>query len=76
MSLPLTAMGAPGPPAPTRDWVGAGQGWLLFLLNHRAEPVEVTARTGGVDLLTGDRTTIGAPLRLPAYGVVVLGENG
>ncbi|MBQ1019769.1 beta-galactosidase [Micromonospora sp. D93] len=48
---------------------------LLFLLNHRAEPVEVTARTGGVDLLTGDRTAAGAALRLPAYGVVVLEED-
>ncbi|MFG1866879.1 beta-galactosidase [Micromonospora arborensis] len=45
---------------------------LLFLLNHRAEPVEVTARTSGVDLLTGDQTVAGASLRLPAYGVVVL----
>ncbi|WP_327040812.1 beta-galactosidase [Micromonospora ureilytica] len=48
---------------------------LLFLLNHRAEPVEVTARTGGVDLLTGDRTAAGGALRLPAYGVVVLEED-
>ncbi|RQX10181.1 beta-galactosidase [Micromonospora ureilytica] len=48
---------------------------LLFLLNHRAEPVEVTARTGGVDMLTGDRTAAGAALRLPAYGVVVLEED-
>ncbi|MEV1320491.1 beta-galactosidase [Micromonospora arborensis] len=45
---------------------------LLFLLNHRAEPIEVTAPTGGVDLLTGDQTVAGASLRLPAYGVVVL----
>ncbi|MEW2427112.1 beta-galactosidase [Micromonospora sp. NPDC047644] len=48
---------------------------LLFLLNHRAEPVEVTARTGGVDLLTGERTAAGGALRLPAYGVVVLEED-
>ncbi|MCO1594660.1 beta-galactosidase [Micromonospora sp. RHAY321] len=48
---------------------------LLFLLNHRAEPVEVTASTGGVDLLGGDRTETGQPLRLPAYGVVVLRED-
>ncbi|MFJ6194751.1 beta-galactosidase [Micromonospora sp. NPDC092111] len=48
---------------------------LLFLLNHRAEPVEVTARTGGVDLLTGDRVPPGGPLRLPERGVVVLRED-
>ncbi|WCN79117.1 beta-galactosidase [Micromonospora sp. LH3U1] len=48
---------------------------LLFLLNHRAEPVEVTARSRGVDLLTGDRTAEGSSLRLPAYGVVVLRED-
>ncbi|SCF08340.1 beta-galactosidase [Micromonospora coriariae] len=48
---------------------------LLFLLNHRVEPVEVTARTGGVDLLTGDRAETGQSLRLPAYGVVVLRED-
>ncbi|MET8267469.1 beta-galactosidase [Micromonospora arida] len=55
--------------------VAADGSRLLFLLNHRAEPVEVTARTGGVDLLTGDRTAAGAALRLPAYGVVVLKED-
>ncbi|WP_433550079.1 Beta-galactosidase C-terminal domain [Micromonospora zamorensis] len=49
---------------------------LLFLLNHRTEPVEVTAPTSGVDLLTGDRTLTGSALRLPAYGVVVLREDG
>ncbi|MCZ7374799.1 beta-galactosidase [Micromonospora sp. WMMC250] len=48
---------------------------LLFLLNHRADPVEVTARRGGVDLLTGDQTVTGSTLRLPAYGVVVLKED-
>ncbi|MEU1588219.1 beta-galactosidase [Micromonospora sp. NPDC005710] len=55
--------------------VAADGSRLLFLLNHRAEPVEVTARIGGVDLLTGDRTAAGAALRLPAYGVVVLEEE-
>ncbi|WP_328653817.1 beta-galactosidase [Micromonospora sp. NBC_00330] len=55
--------------------VAADGSRLLFLLNHRAEPVEVTARTGGVDLLTGDRTAPGGALRLPAYGVVVLKED-
>ncbi|MEO3768898.1 beta-galactosidase [Micromonospora sp. B9E7] len=48
---------------------------LLFLLNHRADPVEVTARSSGVDLLTGDRAVTGSTLRLPAYGVVVLKED-
>ncbi|MDG4839759.1 beta-galactosidase [Micromonospora sp. WMMD967] len=48
---------------------------LLFLLNHRADPVEVTARRGGVDLLTGDRVWTGSTMRLPAYGVVVLEED-
>ncbi|MFF0659383.1 beta-galactosidase [Micromonospora tulbaghiae] len=48
---------------------------LLFLLNHRSEPVEVAARSGGVDLLTGDRVDPGAPLRLSARGVVVLRED-
>ncbi|MGI5520419.1 Beta-galactosidase C-terminal domain [Micromonospora sp. CA-259024] len=76
----------------TRNSFGGGYGWYvaagldqagvswvvrqLFLLNHRAEPVEVTARTPGVDLLTGDRTETGTSLRLPAYGVVVLREDG
>ncbi|RAO47930.1 Beta-galactosidase [Micromonospora saelicesensis] len=55
--------------------VAADGSRLLFLLNHRAEPVEVTARTCGVDLLTGDRTAAGGALRLPAYGVVVLEED-
>ncbi|MEU8424164.1 beta-galactosidase [Micromonospora sp. NPDC048835] len=54
--------------------VAADGSRLLFLLNHSAEPVEVTARASGVDLLTGDRTVAGAVLRLPAYGVVVLEE--
>ncbi|WP_416904917.1 beta-galactosidase [Micromonospora echinospora] len=48
---------------------------LRFLLNHAARPVEVTARTAGVDLLTGDRISDGGAVRLPAYGVVVLKEE-
>lgn len=47
----------------------------LFLLNHRAEPVEVTAQAGGVDLLTGDTIRPGQPLRLEPYGVVVLRQD-
>ena len=45
---------------------------LLFLLNHRAEPVEVAACDSGIDLLTGARTSLGQPITLDAYGVVVL----
>lgn len=48
---------------------------LLFLLNHRAEPVEVTARGGGVDLLTGNRVDPGRPIRLDPRGVMVLRED-
>ncbi|MFE0593354.1 beta-galactosidase [Micromonospora echinospora] len=48
---------------------------LRFLLNHAARPVEVTAHTAGVDLLTGDRFSGGGVVRLPAYGVVVLKEE-
>ncbi|WP_285790773.1 beta-galactosidase [Micromonospora sp. NBRC 101691] len=48
---------------------------LRFLLNHAARPVQVTARTAGVDLLTGDRISDGGAVRLPAYGVVVLKEE-
>ncbi|MFI6255909.1 Beta-galactosidase C-terminal domain [Micromonospora zamorensis] len=44
--------------------------------DHRTEPIEVTAPTSGVDLLTGDRAPTGSALRLPAYGVVVLREDG
>jgi beta-galactosidase len=45
---------------------------LLFLLNHNPEPVEVVARAGGVDLLTGARVHIGQVIRLDARGVMVL----
>ncbi|WP_329100711.1 beta-galactosidase [Micromonospora sp. NBC_01699] len=48
---------------------------LLFLLNHRAEPVELTAHTGGVELLTGERIAPGEPLRLTGLGIVVLRED-
>jgi beta-galactosidase len=47
---------------------------LLFLLNHRAEPVAVTARTGGVDLLTGHRIEPGQRLTLDRHAVMVLRE--
>ncbi|SBT46185.1 beta-galactosidase [Micromonospora narathiwatensis] len=49
---------------------------LRFLLNHRAEPVEVTAYAGGVDLLTGDRVEGGQPVRLDPRGVMVVREDG
>ncbi|SNT48183.1 beta-galactosidase [Asanoa hainanensis] len=45
---------------------------LLFVLNHRSDPVEVIARAGGVDLLTGTHVHIGQPTRLDARGVMVL----
>src|SRR5262249_30680162 len=48
---------------------------LLFVLNHRAEPVEVAAPGGGVDLLSGDRVARGERPRLDAYGVAVLRED-
>jgi beta-galactosidase len=47
---------------------------LLFLLNHNAEPVEVTARSAGIDLLTGDRIEAGQPISLGSRGVMVLRE--
>jgi beta-galactosidase len=49
---------------------------LLFLLNHRADPVDVTARVSGVDLLTARRIDHGQPLRFDPYGVMVLREDG
>ncbi|MEH1122973.1 beta-galactosidase [Micromonospora sp. CPCC 206061] len=45
---------------------------LLFLLNHNAAPVEVPARVGGVDLLTGTRVEVGQLLTLDARGVMIL----
>lgn len=48
---------------------------LRFLLNHRAEPVEVTACAGGVDLLTGDRVEA-ANRSGSTAGVMVVREDG
>jgi beta-galactosidase len=45
---------------------------LLFVLNHRADPVDLTARAGGVDLLSGRRVEPGEPLRMAAHEVMVL----
>ncbi|RKR86414.1 beta-galactosidase [Micromonospora pisi] len=49
---------------------------LLFLLHHGDEPAETTARSGGVDLLSGDRVTRGEPIRLGPRAVLVLRETG
>jgi beta-galactosidase len=48
---------------------------LRLLLNHRDEPVEVPAHTGGVDLLTGERVESGRPVTLDPRGVLVLREE-
>jgi beta-galactosidase len=48
---------------------------LLFLLNHNAEAVEVSACASGVDLLTGDRLERGRPVTLEPRGVVLLRED-
>lgn len=48
---------------------------LLFLLNHRADAVEVPARRGGSDLLSGQRVERGDPIRLEPRGVKVLRED-
>jgi beta-galactosidase len=45
---------------------------LRFLLNHRAEPVEIASPGDGVDLLTGDRVGCGERIHLGPYGVMVL----
>ena len=45
---------------------------LLFVLNHRAEPVDLPAPVAGVDLLTGDRLEPGRPLALGPHGVLVI----
>jgi beta-galactosidase len=48
---------------------------LLFLLNHNADAVEVSACASGVDLLTGDRLERGRPVTLEPRGVVLLRED-
>jgi len=48
---------------------------LLFLLNHRADTVEVPARRAGCDLLSGQRVERGDPIRLEPRGVKVLRED-
>jgi beta-galactosidase len=49
---------------------------LLFLLNHGAAAVEVTAAEDAVDLLTGAQVSRGQPVRLDPCGVAVLQEKG
>jgi beta-galactosidase len=63
----------PAPESAAR--VAPGGTRLLFLLNHAAEPVEVPAGTGGLDLLAGGRMDPGRPFGPAAYGVRVLREN-
>ncbi|GAA1959871.1 beta-galactosidase [Catenulispora subtropica] len=48
---------------------------VLFLLNHRAEAVEVTADRSGIDLLTGLRVVVGDPVEIAARGVMLLREE-
>ncbi|HLH69379.1 MAG TPA: beta-galactosidase [Candidatus Dormibacteraeota bacterium] len=48
---------------------------LLFLLNHRAEPVEVAAVVTGLDLLSGEGIEHGQRIRLGPYGVMVVRED-
>jgi len=45
---------------------------LLFLLNHKAEPLEVEAQHSGTDLLTGASVEKGEPMRFEPCGVKVL----
>ena len=45
---------------------------LLFLLNHRAEALEVEAQHSGTDLLTGAMIEKGELLRFEPCGVKVL----
>ena len=50
-------------------------GRVLFLLNHRAVTVEVTADRGGTDLLTGLRVEAGDPVKIESRGVLLLRED-
>jgi beta-galactosidase len=49
---------------------------LLFLLNHAADPAELTAHATATDLLTGKQTEAGAPLTLDPRGVAILRLHG
>ena len=48
---------------------------VLFLLNHRAEAVDVTAERGGTDLLTGLRVEAGGLIKIEVGGVLLLRED-
>ena len=45
---------------------------LLFVLNHRAGPVDLHVPVAGVDLLTGDRLEPGRPVTLEPAGVLLI----
>ena len=47
----------------------------LFLLNHRAEAIEVRAECAGADLLTGTRVEAGDVVKIEARGVILLEED-
>lgn len=53
-----------------RDGVRTG-----FILNHRREPVTVTAHTAGTELLTDRKITAGEPLRLEPADVLIIRED-
>lgn len=53
-----------------RDGVRTG-----FILNHRREPVTVTAHTSGTELLTDRKITAGEPLRLEPADVLIIRED-
>jgi beta-galactosidase len=48
---------------------------IRFVLNHRAEPVEIPVHTGGVDPLTDTRVHRGQTVELGPYGVLLLVEG-
>jgi beta-galactosidase len=48
---------------------------LLFVLNHRADPVELVARTPGIDLLTGEAFEVGEPMVLGPRGVRIMRQG-
>ncbi|GAB7036925.1 MULTISPECIES: beta-galactosidase [Catenuloplanes] len=60
------------PEVETAVRVTAGGVPLLFVLNHRDEPVEIVADRDATDLLTGTPVSCGATLRLAARDVLIL----
>ncbi|GAA1783927.1 beta-galactosidase [Luedemannella flava] len=63
------------PDLETTTRVAADGTRLRFLLNHGADAVDIVARAGGADLLTGGRVEAGDPIGLPPGGVLVLRED-